>query len=222
FTIGKYIQNLSNDPTSLVYLNMVKILEGYLLTDAIYLQVDSKNIKHLKNFTTYIDGPLMLRMLGLKSKYENQAAQELLAHLKKFGVKICVFEHTRDEIIDILTYYSKNIGNFKYSTLEHFDNLGVGRNEILDYIIELDDIIKNLGIEIHEKPRFDERFIINAKTIREKIYNKRTKLKYNSIKAVDRDIESISSINTLRRGRNFQSIEACNYIFVTTYTNLKK
>lgn len=220
YVIGKYIKNTFDDKLSNDFNNIMKIIQGYMLADAVYLQVDRKNIKHLKTLKVYLDGPFLLRVLGLKSELENKGAQELIQKLKKFNCSLMVFDHTRDEIADIMYWYAHNLNNRKLSTIEYFDEHKYTQGQILEYLNDIDFKIKGNNIQIINKPDFDEKFVIDEKKL-EQMLNGNGRRRNIGEKAIERDICSVRSINTLREGINHQRIEEAKHIFLTTYSTLK-
>jgi hypothetical protein len=221
YSIGKYIRYLHNHNHIIEFNEFMQIIEGFMITDAVYLQVDIKNKKFFSNLTVYIDGPLLLRVLGLKSKFENLAAKQLIDLLKKFKTTIRVFSHTRDEVVRILTFYMHNKHKGLNDTIEYFDNNNYSVQEVFQYLNEIDKKIKNKGISIIERPDFSEKYTIDEEALNEKLVSNRPEYLRDNLTAVETDINSVRSIHILRNGKNYQRFEECDYIFVTTYKFLK-
>ncbi len=221
YTIGKYIQKCSEEKYSDDFNNIMNLIQGYMLADAVYLQINRKNKSHLRELSVFIDGPLLLRVLKLKSDIENQSTSELIKLMNKFSVKMFIFEHTRDEVIDILTGYSYNLHSLNYNTIEYFNSNNFSKAQVEMYINEIDSKIRRLGIQIVSRPVFDERYMIDEENLTRQLVGHLPNHTNPDSKAVDRDILSVRSINILRKGQNHQSIEDCKYIFLTSYGFLK-
>ena len=82
YCIGEYIYKISKDNVEL-FNEILKIFEGYMIANVIYMQIENDNNSTLKNLNCYLDAPFILRVLGYKTKEENVSAQELFNLLKK-------------------------------------------------------------------------------------------------------------------------------------------
>lgn len=225
YCIGEYIYNESKLESE-EFNRILKIIEGYMIANAIYMQIENDNKSTLKNVNCYLDSPFLLRVLGYKTKEENTSSQELFELLKRYKANICCFNHNFQEIINILMYYKKHIGTFQTSTLEYFDINNYNESQIDMIIDSLDDRFKELGIKIVEAPDYTEdkfKYVIDEKLLEEllKEHSKIKMVPYNNENAIKNDVRSVCSINMLRKGKAAKKLENCTHIFVTTYYYLK-
>ena len=225
YCIGEYIYNESKIESE-EFNRILKIIEGYMIANAIYMQIENDNKSTLKNVCCYLDAPFLLRVLGYKTKEENTSGQELFELLKKYRANICCFQHNFQEIINILVYYKKHIGTFQTSTLEYFDINNYNETQIDMVIDGLDDKFKELGIKIVDAPDYTEdkyKDVIDEKALEEllKEHSIIKMIPYNNENAIRNDVRSVCSINMLRKGKTTKKLENCTHIFVTTYYFLK-
>lgn len=223
YLIGEFICNeeKSNSDT---FKNVLKIIEGHMIANAIYLQIENNNKASLKKLTCYLDSPFILRALGLKSDEENKSAKELYDLLNKYGANIKCFSHTYQEVYNIINFYKNNLGKSKENTLEYLDEQKYTEGQVDLLLSSLESKFKHYKIEIVDRPDFtaNEKYMIDYKGLEKKlISHKEQNNSYFSENSISNDVDSVSSINILRKGTKVSKIENCNYIFVTTYHYLK-
>ena len=230
FFIAKFIENQYNNQTKEFKL-LINIIEGLLLANVIYLQVTPDNTTNLNKLNCYFDTPFLLRILGFKEKEDNESAVELIDLLKKQGAIIKCFTHSFNEVQSILRNYIDNreIGIINPTkTLESLDIEEYNITELNELYMNLEDIFKEKGILIEDKPKY-EKIKYNKSKYEDQIDEKKLKEiiidRYNNkdIKdiIVDNDIDSISAIMRLREGKKIQKFEDCNAIFVTSNHDLR-
>lgn len=230
FFIAKFIENQYNNQTKEFKL-LINIIEGLLLANVIYLQVTPDNTTNLNKLNCYFDTPFLLRILGFKEKEDNESAVELIDLLKKQGATIKCFTHSFNEVQSILRNYIDNreIGIINPTkTLESLDIEEYNITELNELYMNLEDIFKEKGILIEDKPKY-EKIKYNRSKYEDQIDEKKLKEiiidRYNNkdIKdiIVDNDIDSISAIMRLREGKKIQKFEDCNAIFVTSNHDLR-
>lgn len=225
YCIGEYIY-AESQKNSEIFEELLKIFEGYMIANVIYMQIENDNKSTLKNLNCYLDAPFILRVLGYKTNEENISAQELFNLLKKYKANICCFQHNFQEVINIMTYYKNHIGTFQESTLEYFDTKGYTESQVDMAISNLENRFKELGIKIVDTPEYSEdkySDVIDVAGLEEKLkdYYKNRKISYSKDKAINNDVNSVCAINMLRKSRKFTKLENCTHIFVTTFYYLK-
>lgn len=225
YCIGEYIYKIYQEDTE-KFNQVLKIFEGYMIANVIYMQIENDNKSTLKNLNCYLDAPFILKVLGYKTNEENVSAQELFNLLKKYKANICCFEHNYQEIINIMTFYKKHIGTFQESTLEYFDLKGYSETQVEMAISNLENRFKELGIKIVDTPEYTEdkyKDVIDVAGLEEKLkdYYNNKEINYDKGKAITNDVNSVCAINMLRKGRRFSKLENCTHIFVTTFYYLK-
>lgn len=206
-----------------IYTYLVNIIEGALIANALYVNIDNDNKTDLKKLNCFFDTPFMLRVLDLKLPDENKSALELVNLLKNLNVKIKCFKHNYDEIENILEEYIKNFGKPQEKTLENLILQNYSESDVRHLLNSLDSLFSNLGIEIVDVPAYDKKkykYVIDEKALNENLLavykNKKT-----SIKTIENDVKSVSAIMRLRDGKEYRKLEDCNAIFVTTNKDIR-
>ena len=224
YLIGEFICR-ENEKNSDIFKLILRIIEGYMIANAIYLQIENDNKASLRKLNCYLDAAFILRVLGYKSDEENESAKELYDLLVKYGATINCFNHTFIEVRNILYYYKININKNKEMTLEYFDKEKYSEGQIDLIISSLEDIFKDKCINIVDTPDFaKDRYkdVIGVKMLEEKLTaHKEKHHQYINPNSIINDVNSVCAINMLRRGKKITKIENCTHIFVTTYQYLK-
>lgn len=224
YLIGEFICR-ENEKNSDIFKLILRIIEGYMIANAIYLQIENDNKASLRKLNCYLDAAFILRVLGYKSEEENESAKELYDLLVKYGATINCFNHTFIEVRNILYYYKININKDKEMTLEYFDKEKYSEGQIDLIISSLEDIFKDKRINIVDTPDFTKdryKDVIDIKTLEEKLTSHKEKHhQYINPNSITNDVNSVCAINMLRRGKKITKIENCTHIFVTTYQYLK-
>lgn len=224
YLIGEFICS-EEKKNSNSFKIILKVIEGYMIANAIYLQIENDNKASLKKLTCYLDSPFILRVFGYKTDEENKSAKELYDLLIKYGATIKCFKHTYNEVYNILNFYKNHIGKSKEITLEYFDDKNYTEGQIDLLLSSLESKFQEFKIIIEEKPEFvklNEKYVIDYKGLEEKlISHKEHKNSYFSENTIMNDVDSVCAINILRKGKKSNKIENCGYIFVTTYQYLK-
>lgn len=224
YLIGEFICR-ENEKNSDIFKLILRIIEGYMIANAIYLQIENDNKASLRKLNCYLDAAFILRVLGYKSDEENESAKELYDLLVKYGATINCFNHTFIEVRNILYYYKININKNKEMTLEYFDKEKYSEGQVDLIISSLEDIFNDKRINIVDTPDFTKdryKDVIDVKTLEEKLTaHKEKHNQYINPNSITNDVNSVCAINMLRRGKKITKIENCTHIFVTTYQYLK-
>lgn len=222
YHIGRFI-NEHIEKQDIIYSYLVNIIEGSLIANALYVNIDNQNNTDLKKLTCFFDTPFMLKVLELKLPDENKSALELVDLLKELNVKIKCFRHNYNEIEYILEDYLKNYGKPQEKTLENLILKNYSESDVRHLLNSLDTVFANIGIEIVDIPDYDEKkykHIIDEKQLNKNLFNSYKNKQINP-KTIENDVKSVSAIMRLRDGKEYRKLEDCNAIFVTTNKDIR-
>jgi len=218
--IGKYILHIyKSSPNKLD--SFILLLKGHMIANAI-LCPDLQDVKNnYKNLTFYLDTPLVIQLLGFEGIFKKEAIEELVKLLKKLKAEIAIFEHTYDEVHDVLErsadYIDKNDGRGPI-VIEARKNK-TKKSDILLFLADLKDSIVEKGISIKKTPSHTSTFQINEDAFENTLDNT---LSYRNKNAKSKDIESVRSIYELRKGDYPRSLEDSKAVLVTSNTQFSK
>ena len=223
YHIGLFIKT-HKDLDDIIYENLVEIIEGSLIANAIYVNIENDNRNNLNNLTCYFDTPFMLRVLDYKDPKDNESANELVELLKEQKAKIKCFRHNYNEIENILEEFIKNYGKVQEKTLENLVIKNYSKTELIGLLQTLEEQFKTLDIEIVDIPAYKKeeyKYVIDEKKLQEnmeKLYSEEKK----KIKIIENDVSSISAIMRIRKGKDYRRMEECPAIFVTTNNDIRR
>ena len=223
YNIGLFInEHIQAKDTVFDYLK--NIIEGSLIANALYVNIENNNNTDLSKLTCYFDTPFMLRVLEFKDPEYNKTALELVKLLKEQHVKIKCFRHNFEEIENIVEEFIRNYGKTQEKTLENFIIKNLSLTEVREILNNLDTLFKNLDIEIVDTPEYKKekyKFVIDEKLLATNLKNVYSDDSV-SAKTIDNDVASISAIMRLRDGKDYRKLEDCPAIFVTTNKDVRR
>lgn len=141
---------------SYMLTHIQNVLKGILLIRAIYSDnkiFDEKELL-IDDVSIYVDTPIILNILELKTDEENTLAAPIVNLLKDNGIKIKCFQHNVEEVENIIIKYRDK----KYKqglTIEKFDNANYSVEQINYYLNILEDEIVKKGILIDKNSSYE-------------------------------------------------------------------
>ncbi|WP_283154150.1 hypothetical protein [Guptibacillus hwajinpoensis] len=201
---------------------LIDIVKGTMLANAVYFSDPSQIDKRFKGTEVYFDTSFLIYALGLSGQARQEPCIELLTMLKESRAILRCFRHNIEEMIGILEWCKKNLSEGKrdgHGTIENFINQGYNSYDIERKIFALDKEIEEvLKIRIIDHVPFeDHKYVIAESSLKEYL---RSKINYSRENALEKDVQSISSIVRLRKGKNSLHIENSRAIFITTNYSL--
>lgn len=199
---------------------ITSLVKGYYVTSAIYLHIENPNIKSasFKDVTFYLDTRILLALLGLKSKEENDSVCVALDVLQRNGAKLACFNYNLDEVESILQAYKNSLlspyvrpSNY---TLEYLDEQRYSSSQVETLLQAFRKSLKSF----HHIDNGDVDSLIqhlDQQRIIELV--QQIKPNYNTDKLAN-DIYAIDVVKQRRNGHCTQAIETCKAVFVTTNT----
>lgn len=169
----------------------------------------------MKDVDVYFDTKLVLRALGLVNDDMQKATQELIKLCTALDAKICIFTHTVSEIKKIIKRVSSGIslGQEVIGDVANYAvQRGVSPGELLEFALQLDEKLTDLGFRITDSPEVDDSISIDEKHLDFKVA---TSLKQEYDEARAHDVNSLRSIYQLRGGKAKRYLESCEAIFIT-------
>ncbi|WP_433050463.1 hypothetical protein [Dactylosporangium sp. CS-033363] len=220
--LALFIRQLIDDDDPLAE-HVIAWVQGMMLSSSLY-QGDEV-IKPFENATVYLDTRVLFRALGLSGEEFKNATLPTLELAKSAKAKLGCFAHTIEEMQDILYAIAMTMRSARRAEqIQEVERYIFSRPELTDRDVfrlsdELPDLVTALGVEVVDKPTYEEYQYQTDEddfrtVIRQTIGPKMRET------AVDRDIDSITSVYRLRRGATMRSLERCAALFVTTSSGL--
>ena len=211
--------------SSEIFDYMLDMVKGFFVSTAISFQPNNLSLPHtkFKDLCCYLDTPVILDALGLRLESGKKAALELIDMLRTEQATVCCFEHTVEEIRDIIKAYRYSLLNpgkkTTYNTLEQWDEQNLSVDQVSRYLKLLDKRIEALDIKIVGMPAKKE---APAKGLNIEKFKRdlKTHVPYHSPVAYKNDVLSVIGVTGLRKGHLAPDLEKCRHIFITSNTPL--
>ncbi len=204
-------------------------VQGSMLSTVLHYKKTDEGQRRLNSLVAYLDTSIVVRLLGVSLPQLADAAAEMKELLKDAGVSCRVFRHTVDEVRGVL---SGTAGNLRASrskalvstarlsrtsreVLDHFVTTGRSAGDVEAILSELDHQLLKLGINIEDAPDHIEQWTIAEEDFGAAL---QTQVNYRNPLAKRRDIDSVTAIHRLRKGRSVHDLGNCVAIFVTSNT----
>lgn len=225
FLVSSFIVHLEKgDPGGFSFLETV--MKGHMLATALFLPDIAKVKQKFDDLEVYIDTRILLRALGLEGEELKAGCVELLTLLYRMNVTLACFDITLDEVRGILeaaqhalkdTRHQSRPGLF--SVYEHLLSSGARASDVELMIANLEKSLRRNHIFVKPRPAHETELGLNERKLEEIVQEE---LPDQRIEARRHDIDCLTSIHRLRRGRVYSDIERCKYLFVTTNQSLAR
>ncbi len=234
YLFGKFVYHLKEQNTKLFsFLNNLVI--GSILVDCLVFHDQLDNEKQLDGLTVVIDTSPVFIALGIDSANRTPYYLNLFESLKHKGVHLSMFQHSYDEMQQVLNGAKNWINNHEFDpskasiTAEYFRDIGATRNDIDEFSISLKQKITDLGIDIISidyNPQ-NHPYQIDGTELRQSIVDlyRSTNHSFNEAqqtRTIDLDVKSIVLLYHLRKEQKPFYIHDANYIFLTANQQIAK
>lgn len=234
YLFGKFVYHLKEQNTSLFsFLNNLVI--GSILVDCLIFHDQMDNEKQLNGLTVIIDTSPVFIALGIDSANRTPYYLSLFESLKQKGVHLSMFQHSYDEMQQVLNGAKNWINNREFDpskasiTAEYFRDIGANRNDIDEFSMSLKQKITDLGIDIinYDYNPQNHPYQIDETELRQSIVDlyRSTNHAFNEAqqaRTIDLDVKSIALLYCLRKEQKPYYIHDANYIFLTANQQIAK
>ena len=231
YWIGRYIYE-ERDVKSEEYNGLIKLIKGYYLQAAIYIQPDTdvSQKRRYENVNFYYDTPFLIDLLGWQSEEGTQAARELHHMLQEQGASAYYFPQMEEELISILRAYQCSIGRKMIGgrTLQALDENGFTHSNVDTLIERLPGILEN-KYHVHRvsQPAYlqkangdiNNRYVIDEASAKRYV---EANTKHYKEQNLENDIMSAVTIHKMRGSNQSGYIEYCGHVLVTNNVDLTR
>ncbi len=219
YLVTSFVRHLQETRSAaLGYLETV--VKGHMLADAIFLPDPGNASRKFRDTEVYFDTPFLLNALGYGGEAQREPCVELLDLLYETGADLRCFVHTRDEIRGVLEACASQVqtsdveATLGREVLRNFRSMGYSKTDVMMLSNNLEKDLEALRIRVVDKPTHAEHeHQIDENALREELEKS---VNYSRPQQVYRDVDSVSAIMRLRRGRQPFRLEECQALFVTT------
>jgi len=234
FLFNKFVESIYTQGQELFKV-LLDIVIGHILANIVLYGYEFAKFSKpkLKDLNLYLDTRLILRLLGVERGEIQSAYSKLLAELKTQEVNLFVFQHTYEEIMGILQSCLLWVENPNYDSLEaspvlrYFKEEGYTESDVQMFINRVDKTLDKYIIKQIDTPdpniyayyQIDEEKLQQFIVGMYKTYNPDFEILEKDY-TIQRDIQSISAVYKLRKGRRPQNISQAEHIFITSNSAL--
>ncbi len=201
-------------------------MRGAMLTETFYYS-DPNNLQgKMRKVLVFFDTTFLLRAIGLCDNKYSVSCLELIEILRSMGVRMWCFKQTFNEIHGILRAAStqtrrrgRTLPHRPGDVFDYYNSIGASESDIELDIATLENKLNKIAVQVKEKPKYEKALTVDENVLREEII---TELPSQSEQAQSHDIDCLTSIYRLRRGRVEKCLESCGAIFITSNIGLAK
>lgn len=197
---------------------LVVLAKGSKLASVLYLPDPNQVTKKFENLGALLDTPTVLSALGYQGSQSESATRQVLDLAYEQGVEVAVFEHTVQEVENVLNAVGHQVGRRGFTGRQlrgveaHFLELGYNASDIKLLAATLAEDLRALRIRIVEKPPVKAEYSIDESSFEEWLLRN---VRYPRKETMRFDLESITATFRLRRARLPRSFETSAAVFVS-------
>lgn len=223
FLVGKYVSSLFVEQPDL-YKDFVNFAIGSIAFHAMYLAPIESESESLKKCVFFLDSSFIFPLLGIDSMQREEIIKEIIKEIHLKGGFIKIFQHSFDEIVEILETAKKYIESPMYDSRKankalsymRQEGFSVARVELI--IASLQSTLKENLISI-EKDVPEKVLGIDENELTTEINNNLCLREYESIdkysERTSRDVNSIIYTYEKRRKIDSKNFIDAKYSFIT-------
>ena len=214
--------------SSPVFRTLCDMALGHMITAAVLLDGYDWPSDTVRRSNVYLDAPIILRLIGTNGESQAAVFAEFVSELRANGAKLKVFEHSKQEAIQILEGARHWVGSAKFNpmlasqTALFFKQEGYTDSEIERIILRIDLMLERHGIGVfdahpymgHREHQIDE---VALKDVIEQCYGESDSGFDRETHAdrIQKDVASIAAVHRLRAGKRPRLLRDADHIFVS-------
>jgi hypothetical protein len=218
FLVSSFVAEISKrDPEGFDFLET--IAKGSMLAGALYYSDLGAVNRRFDRVEVYFDTAFVLQALGLEGETRALPRRELLDLLYEENANLRVFEETADEAKRVLSAAAQALrthAKLRHSfgpTIQYLLDSGRSASDVELVVARLEQSIRGLRIQTRPRPPYVVRLGVDEAKLRTALQNEVGYLREDTLQ---HDVDCITAIHRLRRGRGPLDIESCSAIFITT------
>ena len=213
--VSKYVLALQNtDPER--FESFLVIVKGHMLANALLCPDLGNAPRSYRGVTFYLDTPLLVRQLGLEGEPKQAAVNSLVGLLLRLGATVATFSHSRDELDRVIAGAAQHIESPSGHGAIVMDarRRGTTRSDLLVLAGQIDNKLKDAGIDVLSTPPYIEDFQIDETAFEKALHDE--DVLYSNPRAKEYDINSVRSIYVLRAHTSPTIVEQSKAALVTS------
>lgn len=220
YIVHAYVEHLAAaDPSGFGYL--ATVVEGSMLASVVYLPDLGGVQRKFTSTTVYLDTPFVLRVLGYSGAELAAPALELLDLLRDLGASVACFDKTVKETRGVLQGAARSLNSRRNygagNIISYFHQQGLQRADVDLRAARLESDLTKCGVRILAAPPHTTTSDVDEVELERVLQQE---VRYAHERALRHDLDALTAIDRLRRGRNQPILENCRALFLTTNPKL--
>ncbi len=223
YVVGRFVAEAMDHREDSIE-KILTLIKGHLLKSALYLPGPGPTQARFSGVRVYLDTSLLVFAAGFAGDDRKAPREELIHLLHDHGARLYCFRQTLEEVRGILYAAAARMkrGEAAQSygpVIDHFVLSGLTSTDV-DYLVaRLPTHIQSMGIRIEEKPPYRKPYNVDESGLERHL---KKKIGYRNPSALVHDVDCISGVARLRRGREPYTLENCHALFVSTNSALAR
>jgi hypothetical protein len=227
--VGRYVVGAFVGRAQERYPDLLNDLEtlakGYLLASALFLPRPGEHDRSFRRTTVFLDTRFLIYAAGYAGESLEAPARELCDLLYEYGADVRYFEDTLQEVLGVLnatlSLMKQGRSRDAYGdVMAYLIASGKDAGDLELMIARLPEKLRYLRIDVADTPDYKEKqFVVDEPGFEAAL---QANIRYKNHGALIHDVDAISAVARIRRGRDSFVVETCRALFVTTNTDLAK
>ena len=218
----------AQNSSPIIFRTLCDMALGHMITAAVLLDGYDWPSDTVRNSNVYLDAPIILRLIGTNGESQASVFAEFVSELRAKGAKMWVFEHSKQEAMQILEGARRWVGspsfdpNLASRTALFFKQEGYTDSEIERIILRVDGMLDRHGIGVFDTHPYMERREhqldeVALRGVIEQCYGESDWGFDREIHAdrIQKDVASIAAVYRLRVGKRPRLLRDAEHIFVS-------
>lgn len=216
FAIASFIDQCEDSELQFIH----QLYTGQVIANTI-LCVDLFHLESsLKDLVIIIDAPICFHILGINSREKEDESLEFFRLAKKLKCSVKVFEHTIQEVQNVLLQTLNHWDSTREFQLRRYLNeRNISKSQLKELHDTLREKLTEKGINIQRAPLVSRSPLFIESDVEESL---KEKVKQFFETAVEYDVKSAMYMFALREFENPTRLEQAKYIFVTSNGNVAR
>jgi len=201
-------------------------VRGAMLTETFYYSAPAELQGRMRRVVVYFDTQFLLRAIGLCERKYSEPCLELVNILKSMSVKMRCFRITYNEMHGILFAASAQlrskgriIPRRPGDVWDYYNSIGAKVSDVELDIALLEKKLSKIGVIVVDRPPHEAELTVDEVALGQEITQE---MQFQSEPSRNHDIDCLTAIHRLRRGKPQKYLESCDAIFITTNTALAR
>jgi len=234
YVVAKFVQYLHETGSGL-FSYVDTVAKGNMLMQAMFLPDPVNATRRFQGTAVYFDTSFLMSALGYAGPSRSQPCLELIELLYETGAELRCFSHTLEEMRGSLHAWMKLIEEGRLAegygqSADYFMSAGHTASDVIVRVHRLPRDLGGLRVRVVDTPDYgpeeNHRYVIYEKGLQEaledQVHFSAERTEDSRKRATWRDVQSISAIQRLRRGKHAYLYEDCRALFVTSNKSMQR